>query len=214
MFHSLHERLLTLDDEVEVWPGHLGGSLCGGAGIDLKSSSTIGFERAHNPALAIADQADFVEDAAPRCPTARRTSSRSSRLNRGPLIEGFGTPAADHPARGREGGRRGRRGDRRPHQRGVRRGPHRGRPQHLRLRHRLRHQGLAGGPPGVEIIVVAGSDVDECEAAELLAAVGLRVRGYLEGGMTAWRIDGRPVERIELIDPGELAKRVGGRRGR
>src|SRR6185436_9766233 len=38
--------------------------------------------------------------------------------------------------------------------------------------------------------------------------VGLRVRGFLEGGMTAWRIDGRPVERIELIDPAELARRV------
>ena len=65
-------------------------------------------------------------------------------------------------------------------------------------------------PAGVEIIVVAACDVDECEAAELLAAVGLRVRGFLEGGMTAWRIDGRPVERIELIDPEELARRVAG----
>jgi hydroxyacylglutathione hydrolase len=65
-------------------------------------------------------------------------------------------------------------------------------------------------PPGVEIIVVAASDVDECEAAELLAAVGLPVRGFLEGGMTAWRLDGRPVERIELIDPDELARRAGG----
>jgi hydroxyacylglutathione hydrolase len=65
-------------------------------------------------------------------------------------------------------------------------------------------------PPGVEIIVVAANDVDECEAAELLAAVGLRVRGFVEGGMTAWRTDGRPVERIELIDPDELARRVAG----
>src|SRR5215208_4313910 len=44
MFRSLHERLLALPDEVEVWPAHLGGSLCGGSGLDLKSSSTIGFE--------------------------------------------------------------------------------------------------------------------------------------------------------------------------
>ena len=93
MFHSLHERLLALDDEVEVWPGHLGGSLCGGAGIDLKSSSTIGFERAHNRGAG--DQ--------PRRPTSSRarTSSLPDRppnveqivaLNRGPLVEGFGTP--------------------------------------------------------------------------------------------------------------------------
>ncbi|MGH2996313.1 MAG: MBL fold metallo-hydrolase, partial [Gaiellaceae bacterium] len=41
IFRSLHERLLTLPDEVEVWPGHLGGSLCGSSGIDSKTSSTI-----------------------------------------------------------------------------------------------------------------------------------------------------------------------------
>ena len=45
-------------------------------------------------------------------------------------------------------------------------------------------------PAGAEIIVVAASDGDERDAAELLAAVGMRVRGFLEGGMTAWRTDG------------------------
>jgi hydroxyacylglutathione hydrolase len=63
---------------------------------------------------------------------------------------------------------------------------------------------------GAEIIVVAASDGDEQQAAELLAAVGLRVRGFLEGGMTAWRTEERPVERIELIDPDELAVRMEG----
>ena len=65
-------------------------------------------------------------------------------------------------------------------------------------------------PAGAEIIVVAASDGDERDAAELLAAVGLRVRGFLDGGMTAWRTEGRPVQRIELIDPDELARRVEG----
>ena len=32
IFRSLHERLLALARRVEVWPGHLGGSLCGGPG--------------------------------------------------------------------------------------------------------------------------------------------------------------------------------------
>ena len=67
-------------------------------------------------------------------------------------------------------------------------------------------------PPDVELIVVAASDGYELEAAELLASVGLRVRGYLEGGMTAWRSEGRPVRRIELIDPDELAERLQDRR--
>jgi rhodanese-related sulfurtransferase len=64
-------------------------------------------------------------------------------------------------------------------------------------------------PDGAEIIVVAASDGDERDAAELLAAVGLRVRGFLVGGMTAWRTEERPVRKIELIDPDELAARVG-----
>ena len=63
-----------------------------------------------------------------------------------------------------------------------------------------------------ELIVVAASDGYELEAAELLASVGLRVRGFLEGGMTAWRSEERPVERIELIDPDELARRLDERR--
>ena len=52
IFHSLHDKLLTLPPECEVWPGHLGGSMCGGPGMDMKVSSTIGYERGHNPILA------------------------------------------------------------------------------------------------------------------------------------------------------------------
>ena len=42
-------------------------------------------------------------------------------------------------------------------------------------------------PRDAVLIVVAACDGDERHAAELLAAVGLPVRGFLEGGMTAWR---------------------------
>ena len=63
-------------------------------------------------------------------------------------------------------------------------------------------------PDDVELIVVAASDGYEMEAAELLSSVGLRVRGFLEGSMTAWRSEGRPVQRLELIDPERLAGRL------
>jgi len=53
IFRSLREKLLTLPDTCEVWPGHLGGSLCGGPGMDLKVSSTIGFERDHEGAAGL-----------------------------------------------------------------------------------------------------------------------------------------------------------------
>jgi rhodanese-related sulfurtransferase len=67
--------------------------------------------------------------------------------------------------------------------------------------------------PDVELIVVAASDGYELEAAELLASVGLYVRGYLQGGMTAWRSEERPVSRIEMLDADALAERLEGSNG-
>jgi hydroxyacylglutathione hydrolase len=56
---SIRERLLTLPDWIEIHPGHVGGSACG-AGISSNPSSTIGFERRHNPLLGI-DPDEFVD---------------------------------------------------------------------------------------------------------------------------------------------------------
>ena len=50
LFHSLR-RLVELGDGVEVYPGHVAGSLCGAA-MSSKPSTTIGFERRFNHALA------------------------------------------------------------------------------------------------------------------------------------------------------------------
>src|SRR5215210_956001 len=60
VFRSLHSALLTLPGETEVWPGHLGGSLCGGPAMDMKVASTIAFERAHNELLVVEDEDEFV----------------------------------------------------------------------------------------------------------------------------------------------------------
>jgi glyoxylase-like metal-dependent hydrolase (beta-lactamase superfamily II) len=59
LHHSLHARLLTLPDEVEIFPGHFSGSLCG-TGLSGKPSSTIAFEKRWNPMLALPREA-FVE---------------------------------------------------------------------------------------------------------------------------------------------------------
>lgn len=55
---SLHQRLLTLPGEVEVYPGHTSGSVCG-AGMSGKPGSTIGFERRWNAMLSL-DKDAFV----------------------------------------------------------------------------------------------------------------------------------------------------------
>src|SRR5205085_10534314 len=55
LYDSLHRVILPLDDSVEVYPAHGGGSLCGKA-MSSKSASTIGFERRFNPALRAASR--------------------------------------------------------------------------------------------------------------------------------------------------------------
>jgi hydroxyacylglutathione hydrolase len=59
LYSSLHARLLSLPDDVEVYPAHFGGSACG-AGLSGKPSSTIGFEKRFNRALSL-DREAFVE---------------------------------------------------------------------------------------------------------------------------------------------------------
>jgi glyoxylase-like metal-dependent hydrolase (beta-lactamase superfamily II)/rhodanese-related sulfurtransferase len=60
LFESLQRAILPLDDTVEVYPAHGGGSLCGRA-MSSKSASTIGFERRFNPALRARSREEFVD---------------------------------------------------------------------------------------------------------------------------------------------------------
>jgi hydroxyacylglutathione hydrolase len=59
LFDSLHQRILTLPGEVELYPGHTSGSVCG-AGISGKPASTLAFEKRWNPMLGMERDA-FVE---------------------------------------------------------------------------------------------------------------------------------------------------------
>ncbi len=93
IFRSLHERLLTLPPEVEIWPAHLGGSMCGGPGMDMKIASTIGYERDHNPTLAIEDEDAFVEDALSKLGPQPPNFEAIVEINMGPLLAGGVEPA-------------------------------------------------------------------------------------------------------------------------
>jgi len=61
MYDSLHGKLLKLPDATRVFPAHGAGSLCGRS-ISSDNWSTIGRERAMNPALAPMSREAFIED--------------------------------------------------------------------------------------------------------------------------------------------------------
>jgi len=81
LFHSLR-RLLELGDGVEVFPGHVAGSLCGKA-MSSKGSTTIGFERRFNPALQFASKAAFVRYVLADLPAQPEAFAENRRHNLG-----------------------------------------------------------------------------------------------------------------------------------
>ncbi len=83
MFHSLR-RLLELPDGVEVFPGHVAGSLCGTA-MSSRNSTTIGFERRFNPMLTIPELDAFVAQSAAVSSPKPPNLTRIVELNRGPF---------------------------------------------------------------------------------------------------------------------------------
>src|SRR3954469_16694257 len=208
IFRSLHDRILALPPETEVWPGHLGGSLCGGPGMDMKTSSTVGYEQRHNELLHEEDEDRFVErvlaSLGPQPPNLKAVVE----LNKGPLLTA-----------------------------GVEVGPLAPRQVELKrsegalivdVRTDLQFD-EAHIPGSVSItalragfgtklawiadreqeIVFVGRDDDEGRrAARLATAVGVRkLGGFLGGGMTAWRAEDRDAARIERVRADELHAR-------
>lgn len=61
MFHSLRDKLLTLDNDVLVYPAHGAGTLCGKA-LSEANSSTIGAERISNWSLQEMKKETFIKE--------------------------------------------------------------------------------------------------------------------------------------------------------
>jgi rhodanese-related sulfurtransferase len=80
--HATLARLASLPDHVELWPGHTGGSLCGGAGLSPKPSSTLGFERRAQALLAERDVEAFTASLTASLPNRPPTVERVVARNR------------------------------------------------------------------------------------------------------------------------------------
>jgi glyoxylase-like metal-dependent hydrolase (beta-lactamase superfamily II)/rhodanese-related sulfurtransferase len=205
IFRSLNDKLLRLPDTCEVWPGHLGGSLCGGPGMDLKPSSTIGFERAHQRLLCIGDEDRFVRAATsalgPQPPNFRNIVA----LNRGPLVTDDPSSHPLAPTQVLHAQRDGAlvvdvRTDQQFDEAHI--------PGAVAVTTRRAGFGskLAWLAKPEQPIVLAGRvDEDALKAVELAAVVGLRsIAGHLSGGMTSWREERMPVGRVERMTVAEL----------
>ena len=84
LFHSLR-RLMELPDGVEVFPGHIAGSLCGVA-MSSRGSTTIGFERRFNPMASIPELDAFVAESAGVSAPKPPNLARIVELNHGPFL--------------------------------------------------------------------------------------------------------------------------------
>ena len=205
IFRSLAQRLMTLPDTTEVWPGHLGGSMCGGPGMDLKISSTIGFERAHQELLRVDDEDQFVARSiaslGPQPPNFRAIVE----LNRGPLVR---DTVEAHPLTPRQVEQARDDGALVVDVRTELQFDEAHIPGAIGITARRAGFGskLAWlAEPGQRLVLVGRDDQDALAAAVLAGAVGLRaVAGYLDGGMTSWREERLPVDRVARMTVSEL----------
>ncbi len=187
MYDSLHEKLLKLPDQTEVYPAHGAGSMCG-RNISSDTSSTIGEQRKFNYALKPMSKDEFVRMMTTDMPPAPAYFSTDAEINRAGAapLSSLPRPAALTPAEVAELAKE----------------------DHMVLDVRsaaefgLGHVpgainiGLSGQfamwagsllPLGAPLLLVAESDEKVDEAVTRLARVGIEnVKGYLAGGMLAW----------------------------
>jgi hydroxyacylglutathione hydrolase len=209
LFHSLHQKILPLPDDVAVYPTHGAGSFCT-ATPGASRQTTIREERATNPFLRLATPDELVAELArvmPSYPTyfhqMRAINRRGPRLLSGiPELEPLApTDVAARLARGEAVV------DIRPvalyvegHIPGV---------YHVELRPAFAAWVGWVVPFATPVILVSETpDVHE-EAVRQLVRIGYDdLPGYLAGGMPAWEQAGLPIARLPVLTVAEVRDRL------
>ena len=207
LFTSL-QRVMELDDEIEVHPGHGAGSLCG-AEIGKEPSSTIGRERAQNPMVRLTDRTAFVEGVLGDLPDTPPYFARTKHVNQhGPNVLGLADGMLRvPPIRPAAAAALVADGaiviDLRT-------------PEAFGTSHPEAAINIAFGPkvgywagwvisPGAPLILLAEDSKQVPEAAVQLLRVGFeRIEGYISGGTQSWRVDRLPMRSLEQISVSEL----------
>ena len=209
LYDSLHQKLLTLPDSVEVYPAHGAGSLCG-RNISPERQSTIGKERNMNYALRPMSREEFVSLVSSELPERPEYFGKDVEMNRAgaSALAERPRPAALAPA---EVARRQKEGalvlDTRPAtQFGAGSVP-----GSLQIALTGQYATWAGTLIGLDrpvILIVEEEDKVE-ESAMRLARVGIeKVEGYLEGGILAWQKAGLPLNEVPQISVLQLREQL------
>ena len=200
LYDSLHQKLLRLSDEVEVWPAHGAGSLCGRS-MSKETSSTIGVQRRVNYALQPMPKDEFVALMTSDMVEAPRYFSMDAQINRrgASALQDLPAPPTVSVAEAAQAIERGAivLDVRTPDDFGEAHIP-----RSLNIGLKGQYASWAGTllSPDAELLFVADDDDRAEEARVRLARVGLEnTRGYIREGIEAWRNAGRPLSVVPQI---------------
>ncbi len=205
LYDSLHQKLLPLGDDVEVYPAHGAGSLCGKQ-MRAEKQSTIGKERELNYAVRAASKDEFVRLLTAELPERPGYFAQDAEINRtGAIPLEFLLPMEPFTPEGVL--ERQRAGDLVLDTRPAMEFGAAHVPGAVNIPLAGQFAGSAGTLLGLErdLILVAEDQAAVEESRTRLARVGFeRVAGYLDGGMTRWAEQDRPAAQIMQISAGEL----------
>jgi hydroxyacylglutathione hydrolase len=205
LYESLHTKLMPLGDNVEVYPAHGAGSMCG-RNISKDTSSTIGAQKQFNYALQPMTKAEFVTMMTTDLPEAPAYFSKDAELNRtgAKALVGSTRPSALTAAAVREKSEAG------AVILDVRPSAQFGNshvPGALNIGLSGQFASWAGSllDMTTPIVIVAEDTEGVDEAVMRLARVGIETTvGYLQGGMYAWDRAGYPVGIVSQMPIDEL----------
>jgi rhodanese-related sulfurtransferase len=209
LYDSLHEKLLALDDSVEVWPAHGAGSACG-RNISTERSSTIGQQRRLNYALQPMSREAFVSMMTADLAPAPRYFPIDAEINR------RGAPALPASVAALSPGQVECACDRGAIVLDVRDSAAFGAghvPGSINIGLRGQFASWAGTllDHDREIVIVAADEAGANEAGMRLARVGLEnVEGALRGGVEAWRDSGGALATLPQMSVDELRSSLNG----
>jgi hydroxyacylglutathione hydrolase len=209
LYHTLHQKILPLGDDVVVHPTHGAGSFCTAAAA-AESTTTIGRERRANPYLTILDENTFTNRLLASMPSYPTYFDRMRAVNRrGPDVLGetprlTGLTPGDVQARQQRGeavvDTRSINNYARGHIHGV---------YHVELRPAFASWVGWVVPFGTPVILVSEStEVHEYAVRQLIRIGYDELPGYLDGGMAAWERAGLPVASVPVITMREVRHRL------